>query len=168
MIKVLACYLLSLVSLAHAGEKFEVESNGCIISAAAAGRFSSFKTDEGVSFLKYEYKDGREENVKLSCKGMSLADAISSAYVKEKDGLKVAVGSQPFAEARSYSGSNWSGVEGVYFLDAVCFTTSFEAGREHIFFVDACGEEKDIKELRENLLGLLKRATTTYSNVLSE
>ncbi|PZX01903.1 hypothetical protein DFS28_101250 [Pseudomonas sp. 478] len=162
MIKAMALYLLSSFFVVHAGERLEVESNGCTMNVGGSDRFSFFKTDENVSFVKYKYKDGRVENVKISCKEMTLADAISSDYVQEKDGLKVGIGSHPLSKAQTYSGRNWTGVEGVYFLDSVCFTTSFEAGNNHIFFIDACGEEQDVKELRASFLSLLKRSKTYY------
>ncbi|KAF2389304.1 hypothetical protein [Pseudomonas frederiksbergensis] len=162
MIKVLVLYFLSSFLLVHAGENLVVESNGCMLKAIDSIGFSYMKTDEGVSFIKYKYKDGRSENIKISCKDMTLADAISSDYVQENDGLKVGAGSSPLSKARLFSGSNWSGVEGVYFLGTVCFTASFEAGSNHVFFLDSCGEEADIKEVRTRFLSLLKHAETYY------
>ena len=162
MIKIVAFYLLSSFFLAHAGENLIVETDGCGMKASNSSGFSSEDTSEGETIIKYKYKDGRVRNIKISCEDMTLADAISGDYVQEKDGLKVGTGSHPLAKARTYSGSNWSGVEGVYFLSAVCFTTSFEAGKSHVFFIDTCGEEKDTNEVRKSFLSLLKRAKTYY------
>ncbi len=162
MIKVAALYLLSSFLLAHAGEDLVVESNGCMMKVRGFSGFSSEKTSEGETIVKYKYKDGRVRDIKVGCEEMTLADAISGDYVQEKDGLKVGTGSHPLSKARLYSGSNWSGVEGVYFLGAVCFTTSFEAGKNHVFFIETCGEEKDTNEVRKSFLSLLRHAETYY------
>lgn len=162
MIKVAALYLLSSFFLAHAGEDLVVESNGCMMRVRDLSGFSSEKTSEGETVVKYKYKNGRVRDIKIGCEDMTLTDAISCDYVQEKDGLKVGAGSHPLSKARLYSGSNWSGVEGVYFLGAVCFTTSFEAGRNHVFFIETCGEGKDTNEVRKSFLSLLKHAETYY------
>jgi hypothetical protein len=162
VIKVAALYLLSSFLLAHAGEGLIVESNGCMMKVRDFSGFSSGKTSEGETIVKYKYKDGRVRDIKIGCEDMTLADAISGDYVQEKDGLKVGTGSHPLSKARLYSGSNWSGVEGVYFLGAVCFTTSFEAGKNHVFFIETCGEEKGTNEVRKSFLSLLKHAETYY------
>lgn len=162
MIKVVALYLLSSFFLAHAGEKLIVETDGCGMKASNSSGFSSEDTSEGETIIKYKYKDGRVGNIKITCEDMTLVDAISGYFVQEKDGLKVGTGSHPLAKARTYSGSNWSGVEGVYFLGAVCFITSFEAGKSHVFFIDTCGDEKDTNEVRKRFLSLLKHAETYY------
>ncbi len=118
----------------------------------------------GVSYIKYKYKDGRVENIKISCRAGSLSDSISNDFVQEKDGPKLGIGTSPLSNANLYSGKNLSGVEGVYFLGAVCFTTTFEAGQDHVFFIDTCGEEGDIKEVRQKVLDLLKQAKTYYTD----
>jgi hypothetical protein len=162
VIKVAALYLLSSFLLAYAGEDLVVESNGCVMKVKDFTGFSAGKTSEGETIVKYKYKDGRVRDIKVGCEDMTLADAIAGDYVQEKDGLKVGTGSHPLSKARLYSGSNWSGVEGVYFLGAVCFTTSFEAGKNHVFFIETCGEEKDTNEVRGSFLSLLKHAETYY------
>lgn len=162
MIKVAALYLLLSLLLAHAGEDLIIESNGCVMRVSGFSGFSSEKTGEGETIVKYKYKDGRGRDIKVGCEDMTLADAIAGDYVQEKNGLKVGAGSHPLSKARLYSGSNWSGVEGVFFLGVVCFTTSFEAGRNHVFFIETCGEEKDTNEVRRSFLSLLKHAETYY------
>lgn len=162
MIKVVALYLLTSFFLAHAGESLLVENNGCVMEVRNSVGFSFMKVNEDISYIEYKYKDGRTEGVKISCKNMTLAEAISSDYVQEKDGLKLGVGTSPLSKAVLFSGQHLSGVEGVYFLGAVCFTTTFEAGSNHVFFIDTCGDEEDMKELRKRLLSLLKRAKTYY------
>jgi hypothetical protein len=165
VIRIVMLYLLSSFFLVHAGESLVVESNGCVMKAKEATGFSFMKTDEGISFIKYKYKDGRIENIKIRCKDMALESAISGGYVQEKDGLKIGSGSHPLAKAERISGENWSGVEATYFLGSVCFTTSFEAGKTHVFSIDVCGEEEDMKELRRSFLVLLKHANTHYAEV---
>jgi hypothetical protein len=162
VIKVAALYLLSSFFLANAGENLVVESNGCVMKVKDFAGFSSGKTSEGETIVKYKYKDGRVRGIKVGCEDMTLADAIAGDYAQEKDGLKVGNGSHPLSKANLYSGSNWSGVEGVYFLGSVCFTTSFEAGRNNVFFIETCGEEKETNELRRSFLSLLKHAETYY------
>lgn len=162
MIRAMVLYFFTSFLLAHAGENLVVESNGCVLEVNNSTGFSFMKINEDVSYIEYKYKDGRTESIRVGCKNITLADMISSGYVQEKDGLKVGMGSSPLAKARLFSGNNWSGVEAVYFLGAVCFTTSFEAGSNHVFFIDTCGEEEDMKELRKRFLSVLKRAKTYY------
>ncbi|MFM9381201.1 hypothetical protein [Pseudomonas sp. UV AK001] len=164
MIKLILVYFISSFILVNASEKLVVENNGCVLEAPGFARFSFMKVDRGASYVKYKYKDSRVESIKISCRAGSLSDSISSDFVQEKDGLKLGIGASPFSKANLYSGKNLSGVEGVYFLGAVCFTTTFEAGRDHVFFIDVCGEEGDIKEVRHKVLYLLKQAKTYYAD----
>ncbi|MDD1140167.1 hypothetical protein M5G22_21610 [Pseudomonas sp. TNT2022 ID233] len=165
MIRFFMLYLLSSFSLVYAGDGLVAESNGCVIESHGVAGFSVMKSDEGVTFLKYKYKDGRIENVRVRCKGMMLEDAVSNEYVQEKDGLKFGTGSEPLAKAERIYGGNWSGVEATYFLDSACFTTSFEAGKEHVFSINVCGDDDDINEFRKNFLNLLKHSETHYAEV---
>ena len=162
MIKVVILYLLTSFLLVHAGESLLVQNNGCVMEVRDSVGFSFMKVNGGMTYIEYKYKDGRAEGVRISCKNMTLAEAISSDYVQEKDGLKLGVGTSPLSKAFLFSCQHLSGVEGVYFLGAVCFTTTFEAGSNHVFFIDTCGEEKDMNEMRKSFLSLLKHAETYY------
>lgn len=155
-------YLLSSFSFVHASENLVVQSKGCVMEVKKASGVSFFKTDDDVSFIKYKYKDGRAKDIQMSCTAMSFADAVASGFVQEADGLKIGTGMHPLSKANRVSGENWSGWEGVYYSNSYCFTAVFEAGSDHVFMVDTCGDEQDIKVLRKRMLLLFKGSKTYH------
>lgn len=155
-------YFLSSFSFVHASEGLVVQSKGCVMEVKNTSGISFFKTDDDISFIKYKYKDGRVKNIQMSCSAMSFADSVASGFVQEADGLKIGTGMHPLSKANRVSGVNWSGWEGVYYSNAYCFTAVFEAGSDHVFMVDTCGDEEDIKVLRKRVLLLLKDSKTYF------
>lgn len=155
-------YLLSSLSFVHASESLVVQSKGCVMDVNNSSGVSFFKTDDDISFVKYKYKDGRTQNIQMSCAAMSFADAVASGFVQEADGLKIGTGMHPLSKASRVSGANWSGWEGIYYSNAYCFTAVLEAGSDHVFMIDTCGDEEDIKVLRKRMLLLLKGSKTYH------
>lgn len=146
----------------HASESLVVQSKGCVMEVKDSPGISFFKTDDGISFSKYKYKDGRSQNIQMSCAAMSFTGAVATGFVQEADGLKIGTGMQPLSKASRISGTNWSGWEGIYYFNSYCFTAVFEAGSDHVFMMDTCGDEEDIKALRKRILLLLKGSKTYH------
>ncbi|TWD47644.1 hypothetical protein [Pseudomonas sp. SJZ131] len=162
MIRLVFLYLLSSLFFVHASETLVVQSKGCVMEVKDSPGISFFKTDDGISFAKYKYKDGRSQNIQMSCAAMSFTDAVATGFVQEADGLKIGTGMQPLSKASHISGTNWSGWEGIYYSNSYCFNAVFEAGRDHVFMIDKCGNEEDIKALRKRMLLLLKGSKTYH------
>jgi hypothetical protein len=162
MNKFIFLYLLSSFLFVHASDRVVVQSKGCVMEVNESPGVLFFKTDDDISFVKYNYKDGRTENVQMNCVAMSFPDAVASGFVQEADGLKIGTGMQPLSKASPVSGVNWSGWEGIYYSNSYCFTAVLEAGTDHVFMIEACGDEEDVKTTRKRMLSLLKGSKTYH------